>query len=384
MNLTLLFRKIVGKFFDTTDALFSDSYVSASRKILQFPEPKSDTERAIYQYVCTMSRLNVVKRMLLNVGSMITFLPYFIRFRNAVITGNIEKADAVFFTDRISAETIPRSLQKKYPNIIFVRLGEKMSLSLADSKFLFCIMKVRPCWFYFNLKVMMKLAMVSSCIRTYSPKAIITYSESSFATSLMSQYCEKQGIEYIGIMHGERLYGLKLPFFRCSRYYAWDYDYVRLLLSMRCEASQFMVEVPDSLLLPRYKKQSTPIYDLTFYLQDETSESLHILQRICGLLTTRGLKISIRPHPNYNEEDYIALLFPKVDIQTFKDVTLDVSFSSTKTVVSKFSTILYQAWYLGIPIIIDDCTMPDLYRKLLDLHYIMTEKPHGLLSNLLK
>ncbi len=383
MRLTIFFRNVMGKFFDNTDALFSNDYQSAKEKIDSFPDPKDDIERSVYQYLCTMSRMPRYKQLLLNVVSIFCFLPYYLsmRFMNTKSL-RMDKYDAVYFTDRISEETIPYSLREKYKDIICVNLGKQMSLDKYDSQFVWKIIARRPFSPYFNLKVLMKLGMISCCLKHYNPQAIIHYSESSFTTSIASLYCELNKVSYIGIMHGERLFGLKLPFFRCTEYYAWDYDYVELLKSMRCEETQFRIEVPQSLMLPDYTKNEKPLYDYTFYLQDETESSLDRLKYVLSVLVDRGSSISIRPHPLSDLAVY-TVLFNEYNIEDPHKLSLSQSFMNTKTVVSKFSTVLYQAWYLGIDIVIDDYTVPELYNRLKDLGYVMVKKPHRILSAIL-
>jgi hypothetical protein len=374
----------MGKFFDNTEALFSYDYQSSKNKIDSFPMPKDDIDRSVFQYLCTMSRMPLYKRIVLNIASLIVFLPYYIlmRLKNVGLK-KVHKFDAVFFTDRISEDTIPNSLRKKYKEIVCVKYGEHMSLDKIDSKFVWNIVLNRPFSPYFNLKVMMKIGMISSCIRCYEPQVIIHYSESSFATSIASHYCEEKKISYIGIMHGERLFSLKLPFFRCTEYYAWDEDYVALLKSMRCEESQFRVEVPQSLILPDYSNTKNPRYDYTFYLQIETDDSLQKLKKVLVAMKNRGYNLSIRPHPLSDMAAYNSS-FGEYNIEDPRMITLKQSFMDTKYVVSKFSTVLYQAWYLGIDIVIDDYTVPDLYRKLNNLGYVMIKKPHRKLSEIMR
>lgn len=382
MKLTIFFRSVMGKFFDNTDALFSDDYQSAKKKIEKFENPKDDIERSIYQYLCTMSRMPGYKQGLLNVVSFFFFLPYYLSMRMRRFYLKTEsKCDAVYFTDRISMETIPSSLREKYREIRCVNLGRQMSLDKDDSKFFWRVVARKPFSPYFNLKVLMKLGMISSCVKCCNPHAIIHYSESSFTTSIASLYCELRNVSYIGIMHGERLFGLKLPFFRCTEYYAWDNDYVELFKSMRCEESQFHVEVPQSLILPNYTRNAHPLYDYTFYLQQETKDSLMLLGHVLSTLRIRGCNISIRPHPLSNMDFYVSF-FKEYNIENPYKVSLAQSFMNTKNVVSKFSTVLYQAWFLGINIVIDDYTVPELYNQLKNLGYVMVKKKHRMLSDI--
>lgn len=379
-KLILLLRKIMGKFFDNTQNMYSDTYDSIKQKIDSFPEPTTDYERTKFQYICTMSKWGIGKRIIINIASLFLYLPYYIKLRWTKADDNLGIYDAVYFADNKSIDLIPDVLLNEYSNVLSVNLGEKMLLTKEDVKYLRVIIKNSPFSFYLNFKIMLKLAMNSYYISSCKPKAIISYSEASFTTSVITEYCENNGIQNICIMHGERCYSRKLPFFRCSRYYAWDDDYVNLFKSMRCEETQFRVEVPKAVILPDYKSGQIK-YDYTFYLQDENDSSLEILRRIVEVLQKNNRKIAIRPHPgssfNYNE-------FPLIEIQSPREVSLADSFSYTKNVVARFSTVLYQAWNLDIPIVIDDITKPEAYEMIRDLDSVLLKKTHKLLSELLE
>ena len=383
MKIVHLLRKISGTFFDNSKSLFRYNYNDVKCKIDAFPEPINDMERALFHYKCTMEKLNYFQRFLLNFGSLILYYPYFIKLTHSKIDKTFSDCDALFYTGRISLNIVPESLKKRYPHIECLSIGEKMSLTAKDKVWLKKIRKEKPFCFYFHFKIMLKLAMLSYGIQAYRPKAIISYTESSFATSLLTEYCENKNIKNIGVMHGERLYSLKLAFFRCTEYYAWDQDYVDLFCSMRCEKKQFRVEKPEAVMLPKYQNKQNKKYHYTFYLQEETSASIKELKKICSILVNSNFKIVIRPHPEFCNIDW-KHYFPGVQIQDSKKVSLEESLSETEAVISRNSTVLYQAFYLKIPVIIDDCTIPEQFKMLQNLQYIMLKKEHALLSEVLK
>lgn len=385
MGITQFLKKISGLFIENGNVLFRNDYRSAKSMIDSFPEPSSDMERAFYQYKCTMKRMNVPGRIVMNLGSLIMYLPYYFRFTHNKIPYSLQKYDAVFYKDKVSIDIVPNSVREEYPDILTLGIGvtKEMSLNREDLEFLKGLRRIKPWWFYFHLKVMMKLAMTSYCIRTYHPKALISHFEESFACSLMAEYCERKKIKYIGVMHGERLYTLKTAFFRCTEYYAWDQDYVNLLYSMRCERSQFRIEVPNALLQPEYNGKKDKEYDYTIYLQEESDESIAALQKVCEKMTSHGLRVAVRPHPRFSRRSF-EKYFHGVEIQGSQDITLAESFSRTKAVIARFSTVLYQAWYIGIPIVIDDYTLPGQLERLRDLRYVMLDKPHELLSDVIR
>lgn len=383
MKLTLFFRKVMGRFFDNSNATFKFSYEENMKIINRFNEPQDDFERSLFQYKCTMLRYGKLGAFALNMASMVAYPFYHFKLSHITIDNNSQRYDAVFFTDRISVETVPDSLRNRYPNIVKVRIAEQMGLSYDDIEFLKEIREKLHGNFYFHLKLLLKIGMISAAIRCYSPKAIISYTEEAFATSLSTEYCEKRGIQFDCFMHGERSFGLKLPFFRCSHYFAWDEDYVKLFLSMRCEKSQFVIEVPEVMRLKDKIKDIVPEYDLTFYLQAESRDSIATLHKLCKILLQMGYKLCIRPHPD-NRNPFFQDCFDGITIQDSRNVSLARSLGLTKAVVAKHSTVIYQAWYNDIPIVFDDLTMPGIYEKLIDLKCVMVGKPHKRLSDLVE
>lgn len=381
MSATLFFRKMVGKYL-LTDLMEKKTPQEVERYLAAVPEPTDDYQRALEQEKATMYQRRWWKKLLLNVGAAVTYFPYLRTLSAAKLPEHAESCDAVFFSDRISIETIPDSVRAEFPHIEIVRIGQHMALAPTDRSFLRALRQKAPFRFYFNLKNMLKIAMISTAVSTYHPKAVIAYWEGSPSTSIATMYCEAKGVEHIGIMHGERDFSLQLTFFRYSRYYVWDTDYRDLLLSLRCERSQFRVELPEAVRLPGYDASCEKRYDYTFYLNGEDRESLHRAAHICELLTARGNRIAVRPHPAETEFSY-ETIFPQAEIQYCRDVPLDRSLSITRNAVGKYSTVLYQAMVVGVPVIIDDYSVPGMYENLQANHFVPLKRPHERITHLL-
>lgn len=377
MKSVLFFRKIISGFTKKNKILNKKEKLSY---INSFPEPKSDFDRTLYQYKCTMKRWTRLQCIFVNIGAALTLIPYYIRLRIEAVS-LIKTYDAVYFSDRISINTIPNSLRIEFPDIITMKLGEKMALNKEDINFIkknIVFRKVTP---YYLLKFIFKLGMVSYAIRTFEVKAIISYSEESFVTSLISKYCEEKEIQYIGIQHGERLLELKITFFRCSRYYLWDEYYINLFRKMRCFEKQFIIEKPETLLMPDYIPDKVKIYDYTFYLQDENEKTISIIKKYIENLWKQGKRVGIRPHPQWTNRKLLEV-FPKYMIQDPKQINLSESLSITSNVVGRCSTVLFQAFCLDIPIVIDDCSDLDEYVELVESEYILIERKHVFLSEI--
>lgn len=381
MSITLLLRRVVSSCL-LTDIIKKESAEEVDAYLAQFPEPQDDFDRALFQNRAMLHQRGFWKSLILNTGAAVTYLPYLISLSHKTIPAFQESCDAVFFTDRISIETIPDSVRAEFPKIKTVRMAQFMSLTREDWRFLRAICAKAPFSSYFNLKNMLKIAMVSAVVRMYHPKAIIGYWESSPSTSITTMYCNARGIAHIGIMHGDRDYSIGLSFFHYDRYYVWDEDYRDLLLSLRCEPTQFHVELPEAVRLPNYDAACEKRYDYTFYLNGETKESLSRTVRICDILSKKGARIAVRPHPSELEFPYEEL-FPQADIQYSREVPLDRSLSITRNAIGKYSTVLYQAMVVGISVIIDDYSIPGLYENLVDHRFVPLKRPHQKITELL-
>lgn len=377
MKTVIFFRRIVAS-FSKRKRCFSEQ--EKMEYIYSFPEPRSDFDRTLYQYKCTMKRWTWYQRIMVNVGATVTLVPYYLKLYNTKVKKK-EFCDAIFFSDRISVDTIPMSVQRKYPNTKVLRLGENMILNWSDLKFIFENIVLRKVTPYYLLKLIFKLGMISYAIKSYNPKAIISYSEESFTTSLMTKYCEKQNIEYIGIQHGERLFELKLTFFRCSKYYLWDEYYIKLFSRMRCELSQFIIEQPQTLKFEKCSLLQTRKVDFTFYLQDETTETISRIYEYVKILQDKGATVKIRPHPQWTDLKLLNKFSYNI-IQSCKEVDLVASLSGTCYAVGRCSTVLFQAYNVGIPVVIDDISDPNEFYELEQSCYILLNVPHVLLSNI--
>lgn len=102
-------------------------------------------------------------------------------------------------------------------------------------------------------------------------------------------------------------------------------------------------------------------------------------------MNDRGFKVSIRPHPRYSDIKKIRnLCSDKIEIEDGKQFTIEESVLRTKYAVSRYSTVLNQAFHNGTGIIIDDVADSDSFKKLVELKYVMLAIEHKLLSEVLE
>ncbi len=383
MNLFLRLRNIYIK-MNSDNTMFTD--VKKQKKVLDsFPEPKDLYERSYYQYKCQMALKDNILVFIQNIVATVLLPFYYIklRFGNKAFGLHYEITNgAIFMTYGIASDTIPSCLYEEYGNIFTCKLGEECYIGLYEKKILRTLF--RRYWYspHFLFKCMLRIGMYAAKIEYYKPRAVISYSEFSFISSVLTEYCHLRGVEHINIMHGEKLFSIRDTFVKYDRYYVWDEHYVSLLKDLRADKGQFRIAVPSSVKCD-VKKEEDAVYEYTYYLGGEKTEELLRIRDVLVETDVPKLKLCIRFHPRYSRQNEIERLFMGFNIENPADVPLDVSFARTRHAVSLYSTILYQAFECGKDIVIDDVTNTMKYNKLKELRYIMLNKPHQVLSNYL-
>ena len=166
-----------------------------------------------------------------------------------------------------------------------------------------------------------------------------------------------------------------------NKIYVWDEYYVKLY-------NRLLFKYDDiSVFNPWLNKKEEGLFnyerDMCFYLNYESKESLEILADVINKLVLKGLKVIIRPHPSQIEE-ILKKNIIKIDyIENPKDISIFDSINKTDKIVSRFSTVLFQAYSMNKKIVIDNVSDIEQYNKLKEVGYIMIEKEHELLSDIL-
>lgn len=386
MSIITVGRKVVEKFYIRRDIkLFNSSYEDQKKILDSFHEPQSLLERSVFQYKCQMRGLPFLLRAAQNLVAVF-LIPYYM-FKSYTRSNrkyfNCNGKAAVFLREGITNEIIPDTLKKEYSTLHECSTRGAIILKKKDKRFIYS--HVMKYWYlpFFCLKSIIKIGIYSNVVHTYNPNAIITHNEYSFTSSLLTAYCRSIEVEHINVMHGEKLYNIRDSFVAYDRYYVWDVHYVNLMVSLRAEYTQFYIETPQ-IVCPKVVYQAEKVeYDLTYYLSRGSKKELVAIASILQKLQERGLKVTVRYHPRYTDSSIADKLFFNVDIEDSADITIDKSLLKTKSVVAQYSTVLYQASCRGKMVIIDDITNQGCFLKLRDLKYIMLEKDHKLLSELL-
>ncbi len=362
---------------DKSNKTLFDIPVVEQRTFLEkFAEPKDDWQRSYYQYKCQMYFSPWWLKMIQNIIAMVAYpfvLIYFLLKPSQKC--NVE-ADTVISMDGIHSSLIPKEIIG-----LEISTTEGACLSLRDIGF--CLYGIFRYFYapFFNFKLLFKLAQYRYVIEKYEPKAIVVHSEFSFCCSALTCYCNKQDIQHIDMMHGEKLYYIRDTFFRFDKCYVWDDYYVKLFKELRAEQTQFFVSTPPSLIFDTSQFLNNECYaDYKYYLASQKEEEIYKIVEMMKLLQSKGKSIMFRPHPRYTNVKYLSSLIDSQFIEDNKNVSIEQSISNCTNVISGYSTVLQQGHYAGKKIILDDVTYPQMYQQLTELKYIMTTLTHEKLS----
>ncbi|KAB6254884.1 hypothetical protein GA389_15725, partial [Bacteroides xylanisolvens] len=219
----------------------------------------------------------------------------------------------------------------------------------------------------------------------YSPKAIIVHNEASYAGSILTKYCNDLGIEHVNVMHGEKLFYLGNVYFRYNRCYVWGEHYKQMFLSLKAEATQFRIEIPESFNVDVENNFRKEYYsDYKYYLQIYDEAQLKSIIESLNFIVKNGQIYKFRPHPRFSNIKLLEELVDKSIIEYPKDVPILESIASTKHVIGSYTTVLNQAYYANIDVIFDDVTYKDTFDKLGDLNYIFAKEDTNKLSQYVK
>lgn len=350
-------------------------------KLRTMREPLTAYERAYFQYKITDEYLD--KRYILK-SNLIFFVGLPILAGILVLRRkkmSVEKKDAVFYKISGNLGIIPQSLNNKY------RIEEKepsltMRMCPEIKKFLSIVLKRKWLAPTFVFKVIYALGNYAYIEKKYHPEVIITSYESSFSSSVLTEFCEHRGIKHINVMHGEKILSPYQSFSAFTECYVWDEHYIKLFNKSRMRIGKYIVDNPWT-KLELSEKVNRKKADYVFYLNCLSDSEMQRLAENVRKLKGRGVYIRVRPHPvqqNMNEME--QLIGSICEIEYPKDVDILCSLASTDSAVSQYSTVLYQAYCLNKKVVIDDLTNEKLFKQLQKLDYIMLAKPHVLLSAL--
>jgi hypothetical protein len=278
---------------------------------------------------------------------------------------------------------VPQSVKSKYRNITEIEFGKCYFLVTSD---LYYIVRLLPYIFspYFFLKCIYKMAIYRAIIEKYKPISIICSSEYSFTSSFLTWYCEQNQIRHINIMHGEKLLNIRDSFFQFHECYIWDTHYSDIFSTLRAEMSQFRISIPDSLRIDSQKYYDNAMQcDYKYYLAIFNEQQIKGIVDVLMKLSAKGKKVMVRPHPKYSDMTLLHKNLPESYIEDPHSVSIESSLVNTKSIIGLYSTVLLQGFMLEKEVILDNLIYEKEYEKLFSLRYILIEKPHRNLSDII-
>ncbi|MEY8759787.1 hypothetical protein [Chryseobacterium tongliaoense] len=350
----------------------------------KFPIPRDMYERSYYQFRIQFDLLSFPKKIINNlIGTFLLVLVIIIAFikKKRKINSIRESNVAVFPYKNLNYNNaIPTELINEF-TIHSINFNSGLSINFNDFQLILKFIRKYPLQPYFLSKCLYKILFYRYIIDKYNPKAIISSAEYSFTSSVATLFCERNNVEQINIMHGEKLFYIRDSFFQFSRFYIWDSFYKNLFIKLKAEPNQFIVGNFPSLKL-EIDINTEKKYSFTYYLAAENTETLMKIRNSMLLLDDQAM-LNIRFHPRYSSIDQINEIFEGFNIENSKEISLEESFKSTSNVISLYSSVLLQAYFSGLNIVVDDINNSN-YEKLKQAEYIILNKKHELLSSLIK
>lgn len=358
---------------------FNSSVEKQTEFLNSLSKATTDVERSFNQYLCQMHSKKPIMVKITNFLAGLLAVVFCECYKYKKVTDTIP-SDAVYLPDGKPVNIIPHSLNQEFKNIVTEK-NISYALNKADIAYFRDIKKKYAKHSLFLFKCIVKIARYRYLIEKHQPTALIVCNEYSFTSSLMREFCSNNGVELINIMHGEKFFDIKDAYFHFDRCYVWDKYYVNLFKSLYAEEQQFIIELPDSMKVNQAITTEKTV-DYTYYLQDEDGKKLDLIFNSLLILKDNSKIVAVRPHPRYSNLDHINRKAKGlIEIEDTKNLSIQMSLARTHNAISLCSTVLNQAYYNEIGVVIDDITKLDEFEFLKKAKYIMFNKKHKLLSN---
>lgn len=369
-ELVNLLRKILYCIFRTSTDIVDIDITKQEMYLRRLGQPSDAIQRSYFQYLCQMREMSLFRKLIINFVSMPIFLYWLFKCVNCERKMKSFTNNAVFF-DSGNSSVLPAVVKSRYSEVIYEE-KPKCLCCKKDRKFFMSKAWCRyPFSFFFLLKNLVKMTQYRFIIQKYNPKAILVCNEYSFSSSFLTLFCSINDIEHIDVMHGEKLFNIRDAYFFYDECVVWDKYYIKLFSRLKASNSKYTI-VPMELKEPSVFSIK---YDYTYYLQSESVEILVKIAKQLQILKNHGMIVAYRPHPIY-ENEYTTEIMKSFEREDPQAVPIVDSISQTHNVISRYSTVLYQAYLLKKNIVIDDISNPNEYQNLKKLGYIMFSKPY--------
>jgi hypothetical protein len=383
-----MLKRIINRFFALEKALYQKSVgaiferdIEKDTRFFERLHPKEDFGRSIAQHRC---QVYPFKKEMLKLNTMAFFLTPFVLVMLLLKKRVLVKDDQsiiVCYNCYNFPGSLPEDLLNQ--NVRYIKNSDcPYYLNKSDIPFLVRFF-FKSIWHPFlAFRVMSKVAKYRAIIDSFSRlEAIAITGEFVDTSSAMTQYCREKGIKHYDFMQGEAFGSPRASFFHFDKCFVWDQHYKDIFVFYGAVPEQFVISLPKC--LQKIKGDVEKTIDYTYYLGGESDEELPVIRTALNKLITKGFVCEVRPHPKWSNMESVNNVFQGLLIQDTFSVTIDDSLLKTKNAVSLYSTVLIQAYYNDVNVVIDDLSCPDKFKMLESYKYIMLSKPHSLLSELI-
>ncbi len=323
---------------------------------------------------------NILQRTCYRILFGLAAVPLYVVFSLKKAPPRQNGIDTVYYCISHNPGIIPEAFQDA-SHRVDVRLGSGLYLDKTARRLIQRCFTEGHFNFCFAYEMIAVLANYSYIVHRYRPKTILTTYESSCGAAVLTEYCHQNGITHINFMHGEKFYSPHNTLAAFDEMYVWDEHYLGLFKKLKFSVGRYRVENPwEKLNLPG---RLTKI-DYVFYLNYESNETLKRIVEAARLLQSMGASVRIRPHPRQLSRRITKKSVPEGMLENPLDKQIFQSIADAESLISRYSTVLYQGYICGKDVIIDDLSCDDDFFINKDKSdYIMLYKPHKMLSEIL-
>ena len=337
-------------------------------------DANNDIERSYKQYKCQCLFIPLWKQWLFNTIASILY-PFVLIGLLCKSYGSTKKEGVDAIGDMKSMkEIVPDELNEEF-DIHYEYFNSGFFLKETDMRFIANLLKAYPFSPFFQLKLLLKLSIYSYIIHRYHPRAIVVHGEYSFTSSVLTCFCQYHHVVHINVMHGEKLFYIRDSYFRFHQCYVWDEFYKNLFLSLKAEASQFIIAIPPSLRInQKPDPRADSFTDYKYYLANYSEEEIKSIVHSMDFVSKKGQKVVFRPHPRYSDVQLLRKVVSENCIEYPSKVNIIDSIANCDHVVGSFSTVLLQGYYAGKEVILDDVTYRKRYEHLNEYKYHLIQE----------
>lgn len=336
-------------------------------------------QRSYYQYLMQRKYSSKMEKFVVDIASFVSLILFRITLKVHEINSTNKKDLDFIITNQSILKFIPETfLIKKYS----IPQESKKNKVITKNDYVLIKKISKDYWNkpYFVLKVLRKIVEYSYYVNNYNIKSVVTSSEYSFTSSILTYYLNKYNVKHVNVMHGEKLIFIRDSFFTFDEMYIWDDFYKIIFKELKCKVNRYNLFLPN--FFSYEDRTHTVTIDYTYYLSSENIKQLKVIRDSLLPLKTNGFIVAVRPHPIYSNKKAVERIFKDfvLDIET----DISASINRTTCVVSLYSTVLFQSHFINKKVIIDNLSDINKFNALLDLKYIMLNKEHTLLSDEIK